>query len=326
MYKKYKTKKVLVRCLFFTVVLIVVLVIVFLLGPRADRNQYFTPQNLPQEISKLDDYLQSEENKYDVKVGKEKTILWNDGKNRTEYSVVYLHGFTADRQEISPVAERVAQKLKANFFATRFTGHGIDADAYGEATLPLWLKDTDEAIRIGNMIGEKTIVIATSTGASLASLSNQSTIYANMWVSPNFHPKDPLSKLVIIPWGAHIVTLIKGKYKIDPLTNKPELLTSVYVPLMLTVEAVEKKDFSNFYTPTLIFMSTKDQTVSPEKTFQGFQRLATPFKKLVVYDNSESKNMHLITGDNTSPNSNELFIEEMYRFIKSVELEKASQK
>ena len=60
--------------------------------------------------------------------GAEKRITWFQGKenSRTEFAVIYLHGFSATRQELSPVPELLATKLQANLFETRLHGHGLE--------------------------------------------------------------------------------------------------------------------------------------------------------------------------------------------------------
>ena len=60
----------------------------------------------------------------------EKKILWADKINqKTPKSIVFIHGFSATRVELSPVIENVAKALGANVFFTRLTGHGQDGEA-----------------------------------------------------------------------------------------------------------------------------------------------------------------------------------------------------
>ena len=98
-----------------------------------------------------------------------KRVVWAGGKGeRTPLSVVYLHGFSASAEEIRPVPDRVAEALGANLIYTRFKGHGRDGDAMAEARVRDWMADTAEALAAGRAVGEEVLVIATSTGASIA--------------------------------------------------------------------------------------------------------------------------------------------------------------
>lgn len=98
--------------------------------------------------------------------GAEKTIIWaNDSREKTPLSIIYLHGFSATCRETAPVFDRVAEKLGANLFYTRLTGHGRDSEAMGEVTLNAFLNDAMEAWEIGRTIGEEVIIVGTSTGA-----------------------------------------------------------------------------------------------------------------------------------------------------------------
>src|SRR5690606_4415203 len=84
-------------------------------------------------------------------------------------SVVYLHGFSASEREGFPVHTEFAKKHGFNLFLARLDGHGLntpepllDMTAQG-----LW-KDAREALAIGKQLGDKVIVMGTSTGGTLA--------------------------------------------------------------------------------------------------------------------------------------------------------------
>lgn len=49
----------------------------------------------------------------------EKSIVFSSESRpkRTDYCVLYIHGFSATRQEISPVPENIAKSLHANYYA-----------------------------------------------------------------------------------------------------------------------------------------------------------------------------------------------------------------
>lgn len=120
----------------------ILIVIVFLSGPRVDTNIRINPLILPED---LDQYLAESESEFnDIIPGAEKKIFWAGKKGvQTPYSLVYLHGFSACRQETAPLSEIVAEKLGANLFYTRFKGHGRTGDAMLEGSVDAWLKSLE---------------------------------------------------------------------------------------------------------------------------------------------------------------------------------------
>ncbi|MGB5576356.1 MAG: hypothetical protein WBM88_03025, partial [Woeseiaceae bacterium] len=74
----------------------------------------------------LDAWLQQTEqqaaDRFGLVPGTEKRITWFGEHRQTPYSVLYLHGFSATRQETAPLAEIVANRLGANLYETRLAG------------------------------------------------------------------------------------------------------------------------------------------------------------------------------------------------------------
>lgn len=141
----------------------------------------------------LDAWLAAREGAVEgLEPGTEKRIVWAGVPGvASAIALVYLHGFSATSAEIRPVPERVARALGANLFLTRLTGHGLDGAALGRATAEDWLRDTAEAVEIGQRIGRRVVVIGTSTGGTLAVLAATDPalaplIDALVLVSPNF--------------------------------------------------------------------------------------------------------------------------------------------
>jgi pimeloyl-ACP methyl ester carboxylesterase len=150
----------------FALVLAVIL-LVFFAGPRVSLEPDLKPIALPED---LDEYLKQSEAAFsDIVPGAEKTIIWaNPEKTKTTLAVIYLHGYSATRQETAPLSEHIAKKLGANLFCTRLSGHGRGGAAMAEACANDWLNDSLEALAIGKRLGEKIIIISVSTGGTLA--------------------------------------------------------------------------------------------------------------------------------------------------------------
>ena len=76
------------------------------------------------DISSLDESIKMAEERFEnLRPNIEKKILWAQKPSfKTKISLVFIHGFSASRAELSPVIERVAKELKANIFFTRLSG------------------------------------------------------------------------------------------------------------------------------------------------------------------------------------------------------------
>ena len=62
----------------------------------------------------LDSYLSESESSFDdIVEGAEKLVRWhnNNEQRQTDIALIYLHGFSASRQEISPVTENLSDQL-----------------------------------------------------------------------------------------------------------------------------------------------------------------------------------------------------------------------
>ena len=143
-------------------------------------HQHQTPSLLPSEVEEC--IRESDERP--VVAGAERKIRWaknNSRHQKTEYAVVFLHGWGACRQECRPVPERLAEAIGANLYCNRLPGHGRrhkrgrlggggpDGDTLVDEAHPRALMESAvEALRIGLAIGEKVILLGMSTGGVLA--------------------------------------------------------------------------------------------------------------------------------------------------------------
>ena len=119
--------------------------IVGLLGPQVDTNISLDDLTLPDN---LDLYLSESESRFDdITEGTEKKIIWAGSPGeRTALSIVSFHGFSATRQELSPLADTVAKSLNANLFYTRLAGHGRGGPGMVDGSVNRWANDANEAI------------------------------------------------------------------------------------------------------------------------------------------------------------------------------------
>lgn len=286
----------------------------------------------PQDIAALADWIQSSEATFpDIKPGNAKGIVWAaTPAQRTPWAVVYLHGFSASRMETAPLAETVAAQLGANVFYTRLSGHGrSDPAAMGEATVQDWMADTLEAVRIGQTLGERVLLISCSTGGTLATWLGTSgdaaRVNAHIFISPNFAPKDRRADLVNGPWGQQLALWIQGPTRSSTPANAQEAQawtssypTKAIFPMMALVKSVRESDLSLFQTPVLVLYSERDETVEPAETLAAFTRLGSARKSIEPVDYSKSKGQHVLAGAIKDPAAVAPMADTMVQWLKTL--------
>jgi len=280
-------------------------------------------------VDTLDQYLQKSESGYtDIVDGAEKHLRWyNNERKKTEYALVYLHGFSASRQEISPTTENLADQLNANTYYARLTGHGRSDDAMAEASIEKWQTDTLEAYKIGQLIGNKVIIISTSTGGTLATwLLTQDGVqqpFANIMISPNYAVQNGSSWLLKSWLGLKIAKLINGDY--NSFTPLNELHAKYWTerypldavqPMLRLLDIVEDADKSKITTPQLIIYSPKDKVIDVDKIEQINKQFTNTESMLLAYKNSTDPYQHVLSGDACSVESTQEVTDILLGFIK----------
>ena len=301
------------------------LLLVILLGPRVDTTISLDKISLPID---LDLYLMNSESQFDdITEGTEKKIIWAlKSKEKTPISIVSFHGFSATRQELSPLADIVANALGANLFYTRLSGHGRGSAGMIDGSVNGWANDANEAIEIGKRIGDKVILIGTSTGSTLATwLALQEKgkdIAAIILMSPNYYSNEPNIKLVLLPWGKQIAEAMIGKVRHwEPQNSLHEKYwandysTAAILPMVGLVDIIDNADLSGIRVPTLMIYSPKDKVISVPSLMNTFQRLGSSNKQLIEFNESEDPDFHALAGDLLSPSSTADLASKIIKFI-----------
>jgi hypothetical protein len=134
-------------------IVILILIIVYLGGPRPSSPDYtLNMPHVPANAQQLEQYVKANEAKHKLKPDNEARIIWaNDSaKNKTGYSMVYLHGFSASQAEGDPVHKDIAKKFNCNLYLSRLAEHGIDTgDAMINLTVDNYWESAKEALAIG---------------------------------------------------------------------------------------------------------------------------------------------------------------------------------
>jgi len=310
---------------------LLLLLIIFLLGPRVEVDTNVPDISLPAD---LDAYLAESESRYDdIIPGAEKQIVWAGAPGeKTPLSVIYLHGFSATRQEIAPLPEQLATELGANLFYTRFEGHGRSGPALAEATVNGWLTDATEAIEIGRRLGDEVIVLAVSTGAAaatwLAAQPAAADVHAFVLISPNFAPADPSSEILTWPWAEQIATALIGPERSWEGQNErhEQYWTNSYptralLPMMGLVKLARRQDPASLTQPVLIIYSPNDTVINPARVEELFPRIGAAEKELVAITDSQNPTSHVLAGDILARDDTARILDTILTFLDNLSVE-----
>ncbi len=311
----------------YSCIAITVLAITFLSNETLASNDLALPP-----LNQLDAWLDESESKFaNLRTGTEKKIFWNNQseKSISEWAVVYLHGFSASRREISPVVESLGQRLKANVFFTRFTGHGLIGGEMGDAKFKNWQMDALEAYQIGRKIGNKVIVVGTSTGATMALWladqlkAEEHSLEALILASPNFAPADDRTNIFLYPFGTLMAKMIdESHHGYKPDNPEHSYFWTTYFPIeaiaemMKAVDYVDKSNLEALKIPILMLYTPKDRVVSVEKILSGYDRIGSSYKSLKEVKKAKR---HVLAGDILSPESNDEVATLIDEFLKSLQ-------
>lgn len=256
---------------------VAVLFIVYLLGPKPETPVYGTDlPTIPASADSLTQYILSAESRHKIKPDNEARIIWNNDsiKNKTEYAIVYLHGFSASQEEGNPVHRNLAKQFGANLYLSRLSQHGIDtSDALLNMTAGSLWETAKEAFAIGKQLGNKVIVMGTSTGATLALqlAAAYPEIAGLVLLSPNIAINDANAWITNNPWGLQIARLVKGG-KLNIVPNK----TAIY-----------KKYWNDQYR--LEAVAELEELLETTMNETTFKKINQPMLTLFYYKNEQEQ-------------------------------------
>lgn len=311
--------------------------VIYWFGPREEVN--LNPEFDPRKFGEgVQVYFESTESAFDdIVPGVEKRVVWQDGatEQRTPYSVLYVHGFSASSEEIRPVPDRVADALGANLVYTRLQGHGREgADAMAEGTASGWMQDLAEGLAAARAVGDQVVVITTSTGGTLAAAAAvndrlSEDVAAMVFVSPNFGVNSGGAWIPSLPWARDWLPLLMGPVRDvsgpDPEKNRYWSVTypwEAVVPLSRLVDEVNALDFANASVPALFWFSDDDQVVRPDLTHKVAAAWGAPVTvELVTMGPDDDPQSHVIAGRLVSPGQTDATVDGILTWLKGLGVE-----
>ncbi|MEQ8927182.1 MAG: alpha/beta hydrolase [Fulvivirga sp.] len=318
-----------------TSAIILAVVAAYFLGPQVDvGNLSKSLPEVPSELTSLEQYINEREDSIsNIKEDNEGRVIWAKGTpEKTEYSIVYLHGFSASQEEGDPVHENLAKRYGCNLYLPRITGHGLnEEEAMLDLTAEKMMQSAGEAIAVGMQIGEKVILVTTSTGGTygLYLAENNPAIAALILYSPNIKIYDPNSWLLSKPWGLQLAKVVKGsdynEWEIEPeranyWTNKYrlEVLTELQamVETTMTTETFEKVTQPVFLGYYYKNEEEQDKTVSVSAMLEMYEQLGTPKdqKRKIAFPEAG----HHVIGSELTSNAYEDVEQETVKFLEEV--------
>ena len=273
---------------------------IYFLGPAPESPKWDSAMpRVPQDATELEKYVASQEGRHKLKPDNEARIVWSDSsKKRTEYSVVYLHGFSASQEEGAPIHRAFAKKFGCNLYLARMADHGIDTtEQLLYFTPDRWWQSSKEALAIGKVLGEKVIIMSTSTGGTMALMlaaEYSKDVFALINMSPNISLFHPMAWIGNNPWGLQIARLVVGdnynvqkpipgvdmklqnqywndKYRLEAVCQMQEMLESKMTKA--TFQRVKQPSLSLYYYKN---QAEQDSTVKVSAILEMNKQLATP--------------------------------------------------
>lgn len=283
----------------------IIILIVFLLGPRLKFPSFDGKMpDLKLNISNVEEHvIKTEAGIANLKPDNEARIIWADStKTKTEYVVLYLHGYSASPMEGDGIHTYFAERYGCNLYMARLAGHGIKVeDAFLDVTSLDWINSAKEAIAIAQTLGDKVVILSASTGSTLANYliaENPGLIHGHLMYSPNFKMGDQSAQILKFPWGLQIARKIMGsKYRVGRFNEQDSIhwtfkqrLEGVGALVHLVNHSTGKKIYKKVETPYMIAYyykneKEKDNAVSiPEmKKFHQLTATSADKKRLIAF-------------------------------------------
>ncbi len=214
------------KFLLWMVGLIGLLAIGYAVGPDVPEAELDpTLPTVTQNLTELEAEIERSESAVpNLKEDNEARIVWADTtKQKTPYSIVYIHGFGASQAEGDPVHRDLAKRYGANLYLARLHDAGIDdPDAFDDLTPENFLAGAKRALAIGKAIGDSVIVIGTSAGGLLTVYlaATHPEIKGIVLYSPCMAIANPAMKLTTRPWGRQILNAAVGEHRVSEDTSE----------------------------------------------------------------------------------------------------------
>jgi pimeloyl-ACP methyl ester carboxylesterase len=249
------------------------------------------------KTSDIESYIRNKEQGLKIKPDNESRLIWaNDSlKQKTEYCLLYLHGFSACWYEGNPVNIDFAHRYGMNLYAPLLASHGIDTtEALIDMTPDRLYESAKEALVAAQALGNKVILMSTSTGGTLSlklAADFPEMVSGLILYSPNIAINNGAAFLLSKPWGLQIARQVyKGKYRVTnpdfasedcKYWNCKYRLEAIVYLQQLVETTMKEETFAKVSQPVFLGYYYKDAehqdgVVKVDAMLKMFDQLSTP--------------------------------------------------
>jgi len=280
----------------FLLLMVVLLIGGFFLGPSAEKPSFPDAlPSVPSELTELQTWLDTREARLPVRPDNEAQIIWADSvPQQTDYALVYLHGFSASREEGGEMARSFAERYGCNLLLARLQAHGLESEEpLLEYRADSVFVSAQEALAIGKQLGKQVILMSTSTGGTLSLMvGDDPAIAAHILFSPNIQIAGAGASMLSGPWGLQMARQMMGsnyrewegdaystkywntRYRIEAMVELQNLLD----------HGMKSETFAKVTAPVYLAYYYQDEThqdptVSVDAMKEMFGQLGTPDAK-----------------------------------------------
>lgn len=276
---------------------IILLVVFYYIGPRLPRTPLNTElPDIAVPLDSLETYVRGKDARLPVKPGNGGEIVWADSSGKTTpYVLLYLHGFSASHYEGYPITHDFIKEFGMNAYLPRLAAHGLDVqEPLLDMTPANLYNSAKEALMIAHKLGQKVIIMSTSTGCTLALMlaaDYPRLVDGLILYSPNIEIKNHFAPLLSGPWGLQIARLFHGGkyYRSSDASDSEDckywncryrVEAQVYLQQLLDMR-MNRKEFARVYQPVFLGYYYKDeehqdQTIEVKAALRMFDELGTP--------------------------------------------------
>lgn len=275
-----------------------------------------TPPEKPKE---LENWIENKEDRVpNLRKSARAKIVWANPneKEKTDYTLLYLHGFKASHPEGHPVHRRVAKYFGWNLYLARLNGHGLNVERPLSDFQTASLRESaTEALQISERLGKKVIIMGTSTGGSLgiflaAQSAHNEQIKALVLYSPLIKFYGSSQWALGNRWGRSLLKFIPGdQYLLESATASSEAENKIWYHGYALKGALSLGEFiqewmkpTNFRNVSIPLFTgyyyknkrEQDKVVSVQAIKKMFEQVGTP-KPQKVLKNYPNSGTHVIS-------------------------------
>ena len=295
-------------------------------------NSFPNVSDVPEDI---DGYLKQKESEVsDIYPYAEKTVFWNNSKkNKTKYSIVFIHGFTTTGYQSKEFLNKLSSEIGANLFMTRLSGHGVPYEGTNQMQIDKIMYDVAEAIIIGERIGENVILIGHSLGGALSMLAANDELLSkkidtlvlfapgNSGISPFAFMNTLISSLVdrtgSLCW---LIDCDPRSFMDLPEDEKWENYfatdfdTNVFYQIARIPFATDSISYDAISTSALVFYDENDRLVNAGKLKSNFEKWAAKNKVVSIETLETDRGRHMFPSI-ANPHLDQLFLNEIKNWL-----------